>query len=230
MVKSRCAAAIPRIGWQAWSTLRCSPPIRLPPGRIPREVQFDSATCCASAATPRSTWPNWRTAATTGAGRGTVTFRVLRASDANVEVDTPSVSVRPSRQGSYRITVKDTGETEIISRAGDVEVFSPLGSQCSMPARPWKFVAPLPIPNFKSWRPLLRTIGTGGMTPRRRVDRAVSPVMWGRVCMAPRIWIPAVPGAVTPTTALSGGLQWALSGLPINVVAGFGRIGMVGRG
>jgi hypothetical protein len=61
--------------------------------------------------------------------RGTVTFRVLRASDANVEVDTPSVSVRPSRQGSYRITVEDTGETEITVRSGDVEVFSPRGSQ-----------------------------------------------------------------------------------------------------
>jgi hypothetical protein len=61
--------------------------------------------------------------------RGTVTFRVLRASDANVEVDTPSVSVRPSRQGSYRITVRDTGETEITVRSGDVEVFSPRGSQ-----------------------------------------------------------------------------------------------------
>jgi hypothetical protein len=61
--------------------------------------------------------------------RGTITFRVLRASDANAEVDTPSVSVRPSRQGSYRITVKDTGETEITVRAGDVEVFTPGGSQ-----------------------------------------------------------------------------------------------------
>jgi hypothetical protein len=61
--------------------------------------------------------------------RGTVTFRVLRASDANVEVDTPSVSVRPSRQGTYRINVKEAGETEITSRAGDVEVFTPKGSQ-----------------------------------------------------------------------------------------------------
>jgi hypothetical protein len=61
--------------------------------------------------------------------RGTVTFRVLRVSDANVELDTPSVSVRPSRQGSYRITVKDSGETEITVRSGDVEVFTPRGSQ-----------------------------------------------------------------------------------------------------
>ena len=66
--------------------------------------------------------------------RGMVTFRVLRASDANVEVDTPSVSVRPSRQGSYRITVKDTGETEVTVRAGDVEVFLPLPSTAKIGA------------------------------------------------------------------------------------------------
>jgi FecR protein len=61
--------------------------------------------------------------------KGTVTYRVLRASTANAELDTPSVSVRPSREGSYRITVNDAGETEITARAGDVEVFTPRGSQ-----------------------------------------------------------------------------------------------------
>jgi hypothetical protein len=61
--------------------------------------------------------------------RGTVTFRVLRPSNANVEVDTPSVSARPSKQGIYRITVHDTGESEVTARAGEVEVFTPRGSQ-----------------------------------------------------------------------------------------------------
>ena len=56
---------------------------------------------------------------------GTVTFRVLRPSSANVEVDTPSVSVRPSKQGIYRITVNDAGESEVTARAGEVEVFTP---------------------------------------------------------------------------------------------------------
>src|SRR5579863_10486040 len=60
---------------------------------------------------------------------GTVTFRVLRPSNANVEVDTPSVSVRPSKQGIYRIVVNDAGETQVIARAGEVEVFTPRGSQ-----------------------------------------------------------------------------------------------------
>jgi hypothetical protein len=60
---------------------------------------------------------------------GIVTYRVLRSSDANVEIDTPTVSVRPSRQGSYRITVNDAGETEVTARTGDVEIFTPTGSQ-----------------------------------------------------------------------------------------------------
>ena len=61
--------------------------------------------------------------------KGTATFRVLRATGANIEVDTPSVSVRPSKVGTYRISVSESGETEIIARAGDVEVFTPKGSQ-----------------------------------------------------------------------------------------------------
>jgi hypothetical protein len=61
--------------------------------------------------------------------KGIMTFRVLRPSDAAVEVDTPSVSVRPSRVGTYRIAVNESGETEVTARAGAVEVFSPRGSQ-----------------------------------------------------------------------------------------------------
>lgn len=60
---------------------------------------------------------------------GTITYRILRASNANIEVDTPSISVRPSKVGTYRITAKDNGETEVTVRAGDVEVFTPRGSQ-----------------------------------------------------------------------------------------------------
>lgn len=60
---------------------------------------------------------------------GTVTYRVLRNSNIDIEVDTPSVSVRPSHQGAYRIAVTDSGETEVTARSGEVEVFSPHGSQ-----------------------------------------------------------------------------------------------------
>jgi hypothetical protein len=60
---------------------------------------------------------------------GTVTYRVLRPSGTDAEVDTPNISIRPSKVGAYRISVTDSGETELTVRAGDVEVFSPKGSQ-----------------------------------------------------------------------------------------------------
>ncbi len=61
--------------------------------------------------------------------RGVMTYRMLRSSDGNIEIDTPSLSVRPSRQGSFRISVNDSGETEVTARNGEVEVFTPRGSQ-----------------------------------------------------------------------------------------------------
>jgi len=61
--------------------------------------------------------------------KGILTYRLLRPTDATVEIDTPSVSVRPSRVGAYRISVNDSGETQVTARSGSVEVFSPRGSQ-----------------------------------------------------------------------------------------------------
>jgi len=60
---------------------------------------------------------------------GTITYRILRPANINVEVDTPSISIRPSKVGTYRISVNDNGETNVEVRAGDVEVFTPRGSQ-----------------------------------------------------------------------------------------------------
>ena len=59
--------------------------------------------------------------------RGTVEFRVLRNSDADVDVSTPAVSVRPQKKGAYRITVRDDGETEVTVRSGEVEIYTPRG-------------------------------------------------------------------------------------------------------
>jgi hypothetical protein len=61
--------------------------------------------------------------------RGMVTFRVLRDSNAQVEISTPSVSVRPMQQGTYRITVREDGTAEISVRAGEAEIFTPQGSE-----------------------------------------------------------------------------------------------------
>jgi hypothetical protein len=61
--------------------------------------------------------------------QGTLTYRVLRPSSTSAEVDTPNISVRPTKVGIYRISVTAAGQTELTVRAGDVEVFSPKGSQ-----------------------------------------------------------------------------------------------------
>lgn len=60
---------------------------------------------------------------------GTTTFRVLRDSGADVEISTPTVSVRPAEPGSYRVTVFPDGRTEITVRAGHADVFSPRGTE-----------------------------------------------------------------------------------------------------
>ncbi|MDQ2945819.1 MAG: FecR domain-containing protein, partial [Acidobacteriota bacterium] len=60
---------------------------------------------------------------------GTITFRVLRNSQSESEIDTPSVSFRPLRPGSYRVTVRDDGGTEISVRDGEAEIFGPRGTE-----------------------------------------------------------------------------------------------------
>ncbi len=61
--------------------------------------------------------------------RGLVTFRVLRDIDAQAEICTPSVSVRPVKKGIYRIEVREDGTTEVTVRKGEAEVFTPRGSE-----------------------------------------------------------------------------------------------------
>jgi len=61
--------------------------------------------------------------------QGLITFRVLRDNESQVEISTPTVSVHPLRQGTYRISVDAQGLTEITVRAGEAEVASPTGSE-----------------------------------------------------------------------------------------------------
>jgi hypothetical protein len=60
---------------------------------------------------------------------GTATFRILRDSDSRMEIDTPQVSVRPGTQGSYRITIREDGTSEVAVRSGEAEIFTPRGSE-----------------------------------------------------------------------------------------------------
>src|SRR5262249_12613798 len=60
---------------------------------------------------------------------GVTMFRMVRDSDAQVEISTPSVAVRPLRAGVYRISVLPDGTSQITVRLGEAEVFSPRGSE-----------------------------------------------------------------------------------------------------
>ncbi len=62
-------------------------------------------------------------------GAGTILYRVLRQSDAQVEVDTPSVGFRPASVGEFRLSVLDDGTTQITARSGQGQIFGPRGSQ-----------------------------------------------------------------------------------------------------
>ena len=61
--------------------------------------------------------------------RGTATFAALKGGDAQVEISTPAAAVRPVAYGSYRVTVGPDGTAEITVRSGEVEIYTPSGTQ-----------------------------------------------------------------------------------------------------
>ena len=62
-------------------------------------------------------------------GQGLATYSTFKNTEADVEIDTPNVSIRPSRRdGSYRILVISQDETQILVRKGDADVSTPQGS------------------------------------------------------------------------------------------------------
>ena len=61
--------------------------------------------------------------------RGLVTYAELRGGEADVDIETPDASLRPMKNGSYRVQVFENGETEITVRKGKAEVISRQGSE-----------------------------------------------------------------------------------------------------
>lgn len=59
--------------------------------------------------------------------RGVVTYSELRGGEADVDIETPLVAVRPGKNGRYRVEVHGDGEVWVIVRKGEAEVASPEG-------------------------------------------------------------------------------------------------------
>ena len=61
--------------------------------------------------------------------KGRLDWQVWYASAIDSEVLTPSVGARPRQTGLYGFAIDDKGETEIVAKAGNIEVFAPTGSE-----------------------------------------------------------------------------------------------------
>ena len=59
---------------------------------------------------------------------GLVNYTVLKTNEAEIEIDTPNMAVRPVKEGSYRIQVTSPTETQLIVRKGDADVTTPEGT------------------------------------------------------------------------------------------------------
>ncbi|HEX4771222.1 MAG TPA: DUF6600 domain-containing protein [Bryobacteraceae bacterium] len=66
---------------------------------------------------------------------GSIVYRLLRNSGAQVEIDTPSIGIRPLQPGDYRVSVFADGSTQITVRGGAADVLSPRGSQSLGPGQ-----------------------------------------------------------------------------------------------
>lgn len=149
---------------------------------------------------------------------GTVTYRVLRPSQAQSEVDTPSVAVRPLREGAYRISVHEDGTSEISVRSGEAEIDSPQGSERleagqTMNARgpasdpEFQVVQAIAPDNWDRWnderdRYLLRSQSYQHVSPA--IYGAEDLDQYGRWTTDPtygQVWVPSEPAGWAPYQA-----------------------------
>jgi hypothetical protein len=60
---------------------------------------------------------------------GTAEVRVMNTTDANVQLDTPSITIRPDEPGAYRVSVDNNGTTILTVRSGQADLLGPQGAQ-----------------------------------------------------------------------------------------------------
>ncbi len=60
--------------------------------------------------------------------KGLITLTVDGGNEAEVEINTPNVAIRPLKEGVYRIQVKPNSETEVMVRKGEAEASTSKGS------------------------------------------------------------------------------------------------------
>jgi hypothetical protein len=56
--------------------------------------------------------------------RGDVSYSALRGEDSDISIEAQQSTVRPLKEGVYRVAVRDTGQADVIVRKGEAEVSS----------------------------------------------------------------------------------------------------------
>lgn len=81
--------------------------------------------------------------------RGTANLSVIRETNADIEISTPNVSVRPRKKGRYRVSVLADETTEITVRSGEAEIYTPSGVEYLKSGRTMLVRGPLSQPEFQ---------------------------------------------------------------------------------
>jgi hypothetical protein len=117
-----------------WSTATLNTPLvrgdQVATGEKSRaEIQLDYADILRLAARSQAKIADLtRTRIQLQIAQGYASYSVIKGGEADVEIDTPNVSVRPLRKGRYRVQVNSDSETDVIVREGEAEVTTPQGS------------------------------------------------------------------------------------------------------
>src|SRR5436309_12935088 len=93
------------------------------------EIQLDYANVLRLAARSQAKIADLtRTRIQVQVAQGYASYTLLKGAEADVEIDSPNVAVRPLRQGRYRMQVISDSETNVIVRDGEAEITTPQGS------------------------------------------------------------------------------------------------------
>jgi len=146
---------------------------------------------------------------------GTVMFHTVRDNDAQAEISTPTVLVRPVRRGSIRVSVGLDGMTQITVRSGQAEVFGPTGSEYLNPGQTMLARGPASDPEVQTVVAIAQDDWDRWNADRDQVfDRVgsvqnVSPDVYGTESLDPygqwrndpqygEVWVPSVDAGWAP--------------------------------
>jgi len=147
--------------------------------------------------------------------KGLVTYRVLRQTNAQSEIDTPLVAVHPYGLAAVRVEVAPDGSTRVTVRHGAVDVYTPKGTErinegSTMMVRgsaddpEFQVVSALAVDQWDTWNDQRDTYLSRAQSPRYASPDVVGTEdldNYGRWSNDPQygnVWTPTVPSTWAP--------------------------------